>query len=167
MAIGILPHVTGVSVHDGWIGNWAARTCRHALCNIHHLSVGPSSPATRNCWLPGWRRIGRQPARRPGQRGRVKQSPARNLLERLYLHQEPMLAFLDDPGIPFDNNQAERDLRGLKLHQKASGCFRSHPGAEAFKCLRASLSCLRKTGWRALSAPNRTARGHIRADMCW
>jgi transposase len=56
--------------------------------------------------------------RRPGQRGRLAQSPARNLLERLVLGQEQVLAFLDDLTIPFDNNQAERDLRGLKLQQK-------------------------------------------------
>ena len=68
--------------------------------------------------------------RRPGQRGRLAQSPARNLLERLLLDQEAVLAFLDDLAIPFDNNQAERDLRGLKVHQKVSNCFRSDTGAE-------------------------------------
>jgi hypothetical protein len=34
--------------------------------------------------------------RRPRQRGRVKQIPARNLLERLWLGQDAVLAFLDD-----------------------------------------------------------------------
>ena len=43
------------------------------------------------------------PEHRPRQRGRVKQSPARNLLERLWLGQEQVLAFLDDLTIPFDN----------------------------------------------------------------
>jgi transposase len=36
-AIGILPHFTGVSVHDGWAAYRAHTRCRHALCNIHHL----------------------------------------------------------------------------------------------------------------------------------
>jgi transposase len=90
--------------------------------------------------------------RRPGQRGRLAQSPARNLLERLTLGQDEALAFLDDLAIPFDNNQAERDLRGLKLQQKVSGCFRSDVGADAFACLRGYLATLRKQGQALLAA---------------
>lgn len=90
--------------------------------------------------------------RRPGQRGRLAQSPARNLLERLALGQEQVLAFLDDLAIPFDNNQAERDLRGLKIQQKVSGCFRSDAGAEAFARLRGYLATLRKQGQALLAA---------------
>jgi transposase len=89
------------------------------------------------------------PVRRARQRGRLKQSPARNLLERLLLGHEAVLAFLDDLTIPFDNNQAERDLRTLKVQQKVSGCFRSDAGAAAFARLRGYLSTLRKQG-RAL-----------------
>ena len=92
------------------------------------------------------------PERRPRQRGRVKQTPARNLLERLWLGQDQVLAFLSDLTIPFDNNQAERDLRTLKLHQKVSGCFRSDPGADAFARLRSYLATLRKQGQALLAA---------------
>jgi hypothetical protein len=63
-----------------------------------------------------------------------------------------VLPFLDDLAIPFDNNQAERDLGGLKLHQKVSGCFRSDPGADAFACLRSYLATLRKRGQALLAA---------------
>ena len=89
---------------------------------------------------------------RPRQRGRIKQSPTRNLLERLWLGQEQVLAFLDDLTIPFDNNQAERDLRLLKTQQKVSGCFRSDVGSEAFARLRSYLSTLRKQGAALLDA---------------
>jgi transposase len=92
------------------------------------------------------------PERRPRQRGRMKQTPARNLLERLWLGQDAVLAFLDDFSIPFDNNQAERDVRMLKVQQKVSGCFRSDRGADAFACLRGYLSTLRKQGMALLAA---------------
>ena len=48
----------------------------------------------------------------------MKQTPVRNLLERLWLGQDEVLRFLDDLTIPFDNNQAERDLRLIKTQQK-------------------------------------------------
>jgi transposase len=92
------------------------------------------------------------PHRRSGQRGRLKQSPALNLLERLCFGQREVLAFLDDLTIPFDNNQAERDLRMLKVQQKVSGSFRSDRGADAFACLRGYLSTLRKQGVALLAA---------------
>ncbi len=90
--------------------------------------------------------------RRPGQRGRLKQTPARNLLERLLLQQDEVLAFLDDLAIPFDNNQAERDLRDLKIQQKVSGCFRSEWGADAYATIRGYLATLRKQGQALLAA---------------
>jgi transposase len=101
------------------------------------------------------------PQRRPGQRGRLKQSPSRNLLERLLLGHEAVLAFLDDLTIPFDNNQAERDLRTLKVHQKVSGCFRSETGAHAFMRLRSYLSTLRKQGQALLDALRTVFAGQL------
>ncbi len=101
------------------------------------------------------------PQRRPGQRGRLKQSPARNLLERLILGHEAVLAFLDDLAIPFDNNQAERDLRTLKVQQKVSGGFRSDTGAGAFAVLRSYLSTLRKKGAALLAAVQTVFAGQL------
>ncbi len=63
-----------------------------------------------------------------------------------------MLAFLDDLTIPFDNNQAERDLRMLKVQQKVSGSFRAPGGATAFARIRSYVSSLAKQGEALLPA---------------
>jgi transposase len=82
----------------------------------------------------------------------VKQTPAQNLLKRLCLGQDKVLAFLDDLTIPFDNNQAECDPRMLKVQQKVSGCFRAPSGTAAFARIRGYLSTLRKQGAALLAA---------------
>jgi transposase len=84
-------------------------------------------------------------------RGRIRRRTGHNLLIRLRNHKEDTLRFLHDPTVPFTNNQAERDLRMMKVRQKISGGFRSDTGAHTFATLRTVLSTARKQGWNILA----------------
>jgi transposase len=92
------------------------------------------------------------PPKPTGKRGRPKLGKAGSLVERLREHKEATLAFMEDFAIPFDNNQAERDLRMIKVREKISGCFRTTTGADRFCRIRGYISTLRKQGIPILSA---------------
>ena len=71
-------------------------------------------------------------------------SEAEPLGKRLLEYKEQHLLFINDFRIPFDNNQAERDIRPAKTKLKVSGGFRSCNGAVAYARIRSFISTLRK-----------------------
>lgn len=90
----------------------------------------------------GWK--AHPPPAPTGKRGRPKLGVAGSLLRRLELYQHDVLRFAVDFTVPFDNNQAERDIRMIKLQQKISGSWRTETGADAFLTVRSYLSTARK-----------------------
>jgi hypothetical protein len=90
------------------------------------------------------------PQPRTGKRGRPALGPAGSLLARLHTHRKDVLRFATDMRVPFDNNQAECDVRMVKLQQKISGGWRSTTGAQGFLAVRSYLSTARKHGQKAM-----------------
>jgi transposase len=82
----------------------------------------------------------------------LKKTKERNLWERFRLRDNQVLCFMRDRRVPFDNNQAERDIRMVKVKQKVSGCFRSFEGAEYFARIRGYISTMRKQGINIMEA---------------
>jgi transposase len=88
----------------------------------------------------------------PPKPGRPKQRKAQNLLDRLTAQRQAVWAFVHDGRVPFNTNQAERDLRLLQVQPKIAGGFRSVAGAATFTRLRGYLSTLRTQGLPVLTA---------------
>ncbi len=82
----------------------------------------------------------------PGRHGTPRRRKGHNLALRLHERRDETLRLLTDPQVPFTNNEAERDLRMMKLRQKISGGFRSRTGADDFAVLRTIIATAQKHG---------------------
>jgi transposase len=66
------------------------------------------------------------------------------LVKRMRKHLKSFLFFAKDPDLPFTNNQAERDIRMVKLKIKISGAFRTVEGIQIFARIRGFISTCKK-----------------------
>ena len=85
-------------------------------------------------------------------RGRRKKGKERSLIERLDDLRDQITLFAKDFRVPFDNNQAERDIRNVKTKVKVSGCFRSSEGAQDYLDITSYLIIARKHKIRMVDA---------------
>ncbi|HMQ84564.1 MAG TPA: IS66 family transposase [Saprospiraceae bacterium] len=85
-----------------------------------------------------------EPPPKKNPRGKPKQTKGRNLLDRLRDHQDAVLAFAQQQYVPFSNNQAERDIRHVKIKMKISGNFNTLDSAQHYARIYSFVSTLRK-----------------------
>jgi transposase len=169
----VLKDFKGRAVHDCWSSYFKFEGLQHALCGAHLLRELNNLIENDSLWAEDMHEFLldlykntyptakseqirehyhiilaqadlEEPPPQASKRGRPKQSRGRNLFNRLKRYEEGVLAFALDPDVPFTNNQAERDLRGAKVKQKVSGCFRTLAGAHTYARLQALILTLRK-----------------------
>jgi transposase len=93
----------------------------------------------------------------PGAVGRRHRALARRIRRRI----DDYLRFATDPRVPFDNNQAERDIRTAKIKQKVSGGMRTLAGAQDFAAMRSYLSTAAKHGRRPFDVLSELTSGNV------
>ncbi len=156
--------------HEQENQQWA-EAMRILLLEIHEdvkTQGGELSKALAQAHLKAYRKILAEanaecpePIKPAGQKGRIKRSKSRNLLERLIHFETETLRFMTDPDVPFTNNQGEHDIRMTKVHQKISGCFRSQDGADIFCRVRSYLSTCAKNNVSSSDALNLLFEGKL------
>jgi transposase len=176
--IGFIPEYRGILVHDRW-ASYFKYTCEHSLCNAHVLrELKFIEESTDKEWAKEMSNLLTQayyitkensevlspkyllevsakfdsilePTIK-GYDNKFKKTVEERLAFALQKHKDLFLKFLYNPMVPFDNNQAERDLRMMKVKQKVSGLFKSEELAHAFMSTRSYISTLRKNNQKVL-----------------
>ncbi len=119
--IGIFPHREGMAIHDGYSSYYQFPGVEHGLCNAHHLrELLFVQEQYEQDWADGLSKL------------LVEIKEAGEIAQQQ--------GHMYDFKVPFGNNQAERDLRTIKLKQKVSGCLRTKEGAELLCQIRSYIS---------------------------
>ena len=84
-------------------------------------------------------------------RGKIRRGKTRALIERLKKFKDDVCRFAHNFAVPFDNNQAERDVRNVKTKTKVSG-GRSIKGVQNYLKIMSFISTGNKHGINAFDA---------------
>lgn len=169
--IGLLELYNGTLVHDRF-SSYFSYSCDHSLCNAHILRDlvyveetfdAPWAKEIKTLLLQAKKDKEKNPNLKASYYSGVlkrylniirpviknydkkfKKTDEQRLAFALEKHKYLFLKFIKQPDVPFDNNQAERDLRMIKVKQKVSGCFRSPNHAKYFATIRGYISTLKK-----------------------
>lgn len=169
--MGVLPNYEGTLIHDRF-SSYFSYHCQHSLCNAHILrNLTYIKEAFQAPWASEMARLfilakdkkHKNDELRKSYYSRVfkkytalirpiikgynkkhKKTEEQRLAFALEKHKYLFLKFIKQPELPFDNNQAERDLRMIKVKQKVSGCFRSPCHAQYFATIRGYLTTIKK-----------------------
>jgi len=174
----ILPKYKGTAIHDRF-SSYFKYACEHALCNAHILrELQFIYESKKSKWAKDISNLLVNAHHKQKEGFVFTEKQHANILKRfeellkptienynnvytktkeeklafaLEKHKLLFLKFIKDE-IPFDNNQAERDLRMIKVKQKVSGCFREESYAQYFARIRAYISTLKKNNESILSS---------------
>ncbi len=175
--IGLLKNYNGTLIHDRF-SSYFSYSCEHSLCNAHILRDlvyveetfnAPWAKKIRELLIKAKRNKEQNPNLRASYYSKIfkkytttirpiiqcydkkyKKTDEQRLAFGLEKHKYLFLKFIQQPEVPFDNNQAERDLRMIKVKQKVSGCFRSQTHAQYFAVIRGYISTIKKNKKKVL-----------------
>ena len=100
-----------------------------------------------------------------GKRGRKKKGKVLALIERLRDYKESVCLFIHDFKVPFTNNQAEQDIRIMKIKTKVSGCFRTETGAKNYLKIMSYVGTAKKQGINPFEAIKQAVTGNIQLAL--
>lgn len=130
-------------------GSQWAESMKSLLLELYQEHQKAGGVAKKEHWREQYQQIcqradAQEPAPQQKARGKPKNSKGRNLLNRLLEHQQAVLAFAFEPGVPFTNNLAEQAIRCVKIKQKVAMSFRTFKGAEIFARIQGFVATCRK-----------------------
>ena len=163
--MGIIQYSGGTLVHDCWAPYWCFTNVKHQLCGAHLLRElkGIVENHPKQTWAKKFTTLLlnlKRAKEKAIARGRTKRGKVLCLIDRLSAHKGEVCLFAHDFDVPFDNNQAERDIRNIKVKTKVSGCFRSVDGAKEYLKIMSYVSTAIKHGFTSFDAIRRAVMGN-------